>query len=304
MQTINDYLECINKEIERSILSKKLQPFELYEPINYILNNGGKRIRALFVLIGNQLFGGNIAEVVPSAIGVEVFHNFTLLHDDIMDKADIRRGKPTVHKKWNENTAILSGDAMMIIAQQFINKTPLPILQKVNDVFLQTAIEVCEGQQYDVNLEHIDISKQHISEDDYINMIRLKTSVLIAASFKIGALIANASDIDAQKIYDYGLNIGLAFQIQDDLLDSFGNESDFGKKIGGDIMEGKKTYLLVKALELSNPNQKEVLLNLINRKEIKFEEKVATIKSIYSDLNIQNVAQQKLNHILLKQIKY
>lgn len=300
MNTLEKYLELVETEIAKSITQNdSLTPTQLYDPVKYILYNGGKRIRALFVMVAAHLVNKQYESAIPAAIGIEIFHNFTLLHDDIMDKADIRRGQPTVHKKWDENTAILSGDAMMIIAQQMINKCPVEVLPKILDLFSKTAIEVCEGQQLDVNLEQIDLKTENIAEADYIEMIRLKTSVLIAASLKIGAIVGGASDDIAQKLYDYGLNIGLAFQIQDDYLDSFGDEATFGKKIGGDILEGKKTYLLIKALENGSAEQKEILTNLINLRDIDGAEKIATIKSIYHALDIPQLAQDKINELFL-----
>ena len=223
-------------------------PVNLYSPVNYILSIGGKRMRPILTLMATDLFGGDSKDSLHAAMAVEVFHNFTLLHDDIMDDAPLRRGKQTVHEKWDVNTAILSGDVMMIKAYGFLMEYKGEVYRAVMEVFNQTAIEVCEGQQMDVDFE----TRSDVSLEEYVEMIKLKTSVLVACALKMGAVIAGASDKDADLIYDFGLNLGLAFQLQDDYLDAFGNPETFGKQVGGDIIENKKTYLYIIAEQRAN----------------------------------------------------
>jgi len=294
MNQLKDYISLVNKEINDILLQSFPEPKELYNPIEYILSNGGKRIRAVMTLIAANLFKDDISTVIAPALGIEIFHNFTLLHDDIMDKASIRRGIPTVHIKWNENAAILSGDAMMILANKMIAKAPAEVLAPVLEVFNNTALEVCEGQQFDMNLEQKDISKTTISENDYIEMIRLKTSVLIGASLKIGAICGGASIEQSELLYKYGINIGLAFQIQDDLLDTFGDEAEFGKRIGGDIIEGKKTYLLIKAMENASLEDVEIVKQTINSSNNNESKKIETIKTIYIKSKAKEAAEAKI----------
>ena len=296
MTSLQQYISLVNSEISQTFLASITEPAELYKPIEYILSNGGKRIRAVMTLISANMFSDDISTAMAPALGMEVFHNFTLLHDDIMDKATIRRGRPTVHIKWDENTAILSGDAMMVLANKLIAKAPSDVLLPVIQTFNQTALEVCEGQQYDMNLENKDISKTIITEAEYLEMIKLKTSVLIGASLKIGALCGNASPEQADLLYNYGLNIGLAFQIQDDLLDTFGDESKFGKRIGGDILEGKKTYLLIKALENASKNDSIILKSTINKTDIPDIQKISNIKTIYLKTKAKEIAEKKIEH--------
>lgn len=267
-------------------------PEGLYEPIAYVLEEGGKRLRPLIVLMSYNLFKNDIDIALKPAIGLEMFHNFTLLHDDIMDKADIRRNKLTVHKKWNENTAILSGDAMMIKSFQFFYDLPLKIQSEVLKTFTQTAIEVCEGQQYDMNFE----ARLDVSIDEYMEMIRLKTAVLLAAAMKIGAQIAEASNKDASLLYQTGIKMGLAFQLQDDYLDVYGDTKVFGKKIGGDISSNKKTFLLISAMNLANESQKKKLEYLLNYR-IDIQEKIFQVTSLYNELGIKEHTQQKINHL-------
>ena len=294
MISLKEYISIVNTEINKNLLDTLPEPKELYDPVKYILSNGGKRIRAVMTLISANMFTNDLSHAIAPALGMEVFHNFTLLHDDIMDKATIRRGIPTVHLKWDENTAILSGDAMMILANQLIAQAPVTVLLPVLQTFNKTALEVCEGQQYDMNLEQTNISTSDISESEYLEMIKLKTSVLIGASLKIGALCGGASLEQAELLYQYGLNIGLAFQIQDDLLDTFGNEADFGKRIGGDILEGKKTYLLIKALERASKEESTVLKSMINDSNIGEIDKIETIKGIYLATGVKELAETKI----------
>ncbi len=270
---------------------KQTEPHNLYEPIAYTLDMGGKRLRPVMVLLACQAFGGEIEDAIPAALAIEIFHNFTLLHDDIMDHAEVRRNKPAVHIRYNENVAILSGDAMSIMAYQYLTKTESQNLQQVVQLFSKTAMEVCEGQQYDMDFE----DTFEVSIEDYLKMIRLKTAVLIACSLKTGAIIAGASAVDAEHIYQFGINLGIAFQLQDDLLDVFADEEKFGKKIGGDIVANKKTFLLLKALEVANTSQKSQLMEWINEKEFDPAEKIESVKQIYLDLNLQDINQEMMD---------
>lgn len=259
------------------------KPEGLYQPIAYTLEQGGKRLRPMLALMSAQTFGGDPAKALPAAIAIEIFHNFTLLHDDIIDEAPLRRGKETVYKKWNINTAILSGDTMFAIAYGQLcssETTKLPALMKV---FTKTAIEVCEGQQYDIDFE----TSGDVSIDAYLNMIRLKTAVLLAASLKIGAITAGASEADADRIYSFGENLGIAFQLQDDLLDAFGNEEVFGKKTGGDILTNKKTYLYLKALERASANDRKSLVELYSRRDMEAGEKIVKVLQIFRRADIE-----------------
>jgi len=260
-------------------------PPELYEPIEYALRNSGKRLRPLLVLMGCDLFGGDIREALHPAMAMEIFHNFTLLHDDIMDRAPLRRGRETVHKKYDINTAILAGDTMFVLAYEYIAKTNLTILPKILELFNNTARMVCEGQQYDMNFE----TAVQVTHDGYINMIRLKTAVLLACSLKTGAIIAGASPEETEKIYRFGENLGLAFQLQDDWLDVFGNVSKFGKEIGGDIITGKKTFLFLKAFELAREDTLIRLTRNFFDKEIPGPEKVARVTEIYRQLKVDEL---------------
>jgi len=296
MKTVAEYIQLVNKEMEDRFCVSVPEPRQLYEPIQYILSNGGKRIRAVMVLLSSNVFSDDISDAIAPALGVEMFHNFTLLHDDIMDKASIRRGLPTVHLKWDENTAILSGDAMMILANKLICQTNSKNLKQILDTFNQTALEVCEGQQLDMNLEKRDLLTDTISEVEYLEMIRLKTSVLLGASLKIGALCGDAAIEQADTLYQYGINIGLAFQIQDDFLDTFGDEAEFGKRIGGDIIEGKKTYLLIKALESASTNDTATIKDTINNRSIDEGEKIGVIKSLYLKYKVDEQAHDAISH--------
>jgi geranylgeranyl diphosphate synthase type II len=258
------------------------QPKELYQPIHYTLKLGGKRIRPILTLMSCDMYSGDFQKALPQAIAIELFHNFTLIHDDIMDNAPIRRGRQTVYKKWNTNIAILSGDTLFALAYHYAQQADKEILPLILSVFNQTAIEVCEGQQYDLNFENT----AQVGVDEYIEMIRLKTAVLFGASLKIGSLIGGASQADAQNLYDFGLNIGLGFQLKDDLLDTFGNEKLFGKKTGGDILTNKKTFLYLKALERSNPGPKATLLELYRIKPADEAGKIQQVKEIFESLAV------------------
>jgi len=272
------------------------EPTELYEPIEYALSQGGKRLRPLLVLMSCDLFGGEIGEAMKPSIGVELFHNFTLLHDDIMDQAAIRRGKPAVHKKWNANVAILSGDTMFVMAYDYISKVRPEYLPQVIDLFNDTARKVCEGQQYDMNFE----TRTDVSIGEYLMMIRLKTAVLLACSMKLGAILAGAGEEDTENIYLFGENLGMAFQLQDDLLDVFGDTEKFGKEIGGDIVTNKKTYLYLKAFELAQGDTLVRLSSLFAGHDIDPHTKVEQIKEIYSALGIRKYTSGYINEYLEK----
>jgi geranylgeranyl diphosphate synthase type II len=291
----------------RAVLEERIQsisferpPAELYNPITYTLQGNGKRIRPILTLIACQMFSEKFDDAIDAAIGFEVFHNFTLLHDDIMDNAPVRRGMPTVHKKWNANTAILSGDAMMIEAYKFFCRTPASSLGLVLDLFSDTALAVCEGQMLDMQFE----TQEQVSESDYLEMIRLKTAVLLAASLKTGAIIGGASDADAKRLYMFGINLGLAFQLKDDWLDTFGNAQNFGKKIGGDIVENKKTYLLIKALEQASGDEKKELTSWLQKKEFSESEKIASVKQVFEKLKIDEITQNKVEEYSDKAFEY
>lgn len=266
------------------------EPKQLYEPIEYTLRLGGKRIRPVMLLAANQMFGGDIEQVRYAAIGIETFHNFTLLHDDLMDKSPLRRGKPTVYCKWDENTAILSGDTMYALAWRYFLRQPHPHLQEILNCFNETGIEVCEGQQFDMNFE----KQENVSIADYLMMIRLKTAVLLAGALKIGALYANAAPEDVQHIYEFGIHLGLAFQLQDDLLDGYGDVAVFGKQTGQDIRDNKKTYLILKALELANPDQKKELSHLFSSTPADSEAKVTRVLEIYAEIGIRQYVEEAI----------
>ena len=272
------------------------EPVNLYKPVNYLMELKGKRIRPVACLLVANIFTKDIKKALPIAYSIEMFHNFTLMHDDIMDDADLRRAEPTVHVKYNINTAILSGDLMMIMSYKHILNccTDLVLKDKLLKLFTDTAIEVCEGQQYDMDFEN----KKEVSLSDYLLMIKLKTAVLLAGTFKAGALIGGASDMDAAHFYNLGLNLGLAFQIQDDLLDTFGDQDIFGKKIGGDIIQNKKTYLYLKALELADSNQKAKLISLYNDNLMKKDDKIAEVKAIFKDLKIKDHAENLIEELM------
>lgn len=274
----------INREIEALDWSRA--PKGLYEPIGYTLAAGGKRIRPTLALIASALFGGNEKDVLPAALALEVFHNFTLLHDDVMDKAEVRRGRPTVHVKWDENTAILSGDQMLIEAYKLLSDVPADKLPQVLKWFNEMATGICEGQQYDVDFEH----QSQVTIDDYMMMIEKKTSVLLAYALKIGGYIAGASTAQLEALYQYGLHIGLAFQIQDDILDVYGDPKTFGKAIGGDICCNKKTLLLLTALETEDAESKAELLQWLSVTD-RNEEKIAAVTALYNRLGVRKACE-------------
>ena len=284
-EIFNAGLGKIKTAIQRS------SPEGLYQPIDYSLEMGGKRIRPLLLLMSYNLFSDEIENAIPAALAIEVFHNFTLLHDDIMDNAAVRRNRPTVHKQFSENNAILSGDAMAFLAYKYLLSAPMQSQKEVIELFTSTAIEVCEGQQFDMEFEN----RNNVTESEYIEMIRLKTAVLLGCSLKAGALLANSGEKVAAQLYDFGINLGLAFQLQDDLLDSFGNQETFGKMIGGDIIANKKTFLLIKALEKVSGQEKAELDGWLKKSAFNQQEKIEAVLKIYNSLNIKSLTQNKID---------
>jgi geranylgeranyl diphosphate synthase type II len=274
-------LEVYKTEFQKYLKSKVVvkEPNNLYEPIDYILSLGGKKLRPILALLSADAFGIDYKKALDVALAIEVFHNFTLIHDDIMDDAPLRRGKITVHEKWNINTGILSGDAMLILAYQFLESYEPLVFKKLTQLFSKTGIEVCEGQQLDIDFE----TRTDVTVDEYMYMIKLKTSVLVASTLKMGAIIAKAPEVEAQKVYDFGLNLGIAFQLQDDYLDAFGDPKTFGKQVGGDIIENKKTYLYLTALEKCNPSEKKKLEELFSIKLDDNQQKIEEVKTIFNN---------------------
>ena len=289
MQKIINYTSIIEEALKT--IHQKKEPAQLYEPISYTLSLGGKRIRPALLLLANNLFGGEDADALDSALAIEVFHNFTLVHDDIMDDAPLRRGKPSVYNKWNTNVAILSGDVMLMQGIQLIAKKDHSNLHAVLSLFNATAIEVCEGQQMDMDFE----TSSTVSIDDYLKMIELKTAVLLAASLKIGALLANSSAEDAHHIYEFGKNLGIAFQLMDDVLDLYGDPDKVGKRVGGDVIANKKTYLLLKAQELASGKTQRDLDFCLTSNVIDDKTKVERVTTIFNTLNIKKLAMEEMN---------
>jgi geranylgeranyl diphosphate synthase type II len=298
MYSFKELQDVVQKEIDG--LEFSTPPEGLFEPMKYILGIGGKRLRPILVLLSANLFKEDLSKVCLPAIGIEVFHNFTLLHDDVMDNAPIRRSKATVHEKWNSNVAILSGDAMSIKAYQYIVSCEDKHLRDVLTVFNQTALEVCEGQQFDMEFE----DRSDVQIDEYLNMIRLKTAVLLGGSLKMGAVMGDADPKDADLLYYFGVNLGMAFQLQDDFLDVFGDEEIFGKKIGGDILCNKKTFLLIKAFELATGEVKKELESWISAKEFNPEEKINAVRSIYEKLEVKDQSQAKIDEYFSLCLEY
>lgn len=282
----------------RNLIEKHIQtysipdtPAELYEPVKYVLSLGGKRIRPALVLLACDMFSGGVESALVPAMAIEIFHNFTLLHDDIMDRSELRRGNPTVHIKYGENVAILSGDVMSILASRLINQSPGVVLHTVHDVFTRTAMQVCEGQQIDMNFEAL----LTVTEEEYLHMIELKTAVLIAASLKIGAILGGASEKDADDLYEFGRNLGLAFQLQDDLLDTFGEQDVMGKKLGTDIVDNKKTYLMIQALKLASSEQNKELKKWLSMEDFDIKEKISAVIAIFDSLDIREMTKVRIN---------
>lgn len=286
-RTNNEILQLFESALAQ--LSMPEEPKLLYTPIIYSMSGGGKRLRPVLLLITAEAFGGSVDEAMPAALAVEIFHNFTLLHDDIMDNADVRRGKPSVYAKWGGNVALLSGDAMLITAYKSLARVASERLPRVMSIFSDMALEVCEGQQYDMDFE----TMSKVTVEEYMQMIECKTSALLSGSAMIGATMARASEEDIKKIYRFATELGLAFQLQDDVLDSFGDIT-LGKKIGGDILEGKKTFLMVQALNRATAEEREVLTTTHLRKDISNDEKIAIVKSLYDRLDVKRVAEQQI----------
>ena len=303
MKNAQDMLAIVNEALAALPFERK--PQGLYEPVKYELSLGGKRIRPVLMLMAYELYREDVSSILPAALGLETYHNYTLLHDDVMDKADLRRGKPTVHKVWNENTAILSGDSMLVLAYQMMSRVDDKHLRPVLDLFTETALEIGEGQQYDLEFE----TRMDVREEEYIEMIRLKTSVLLACALKLGAILADAPAADADLLYRFGENIGLAFQLQDDLLDVYGDAKTFGKKIGGDILEGKKTFMLINALRLADDAQRTALERwLATPVEAdgigaagcadpghRASDKIAAVTDLYNQIGVRQLAEQRIN---------
>ena len=276
------------------------EPENLYNPINYILSLGGKRLRPILTLMTADIFSDEYHNALNAALAVEVFHNFSLVHDDIMDEAPLRRGKETVHKKWDLNTGILSGDAMLILAYQLFEKYEPETFQQLAKLFSKTALEVCEGQQYDVDFE----TRNDVTQAEYITMITYKTAVLVGAAMQMGAIVAKANCTDAENIYNFGSHLGIAFQLQDDYLDAFGDPETFGKQVGGDIIENKKTYLYLKALEFGNANHKEALTEWFNTQPENPEEKVDAVKHLFIATGADKHTQEAIEYYTQKAFDY
>lgn len=298
MLNSNEILQKINERLDT--ISGDRKPETLYEPIRYVLSIGGKRIRPVLMMLTYELFRDNSEDIIMPACAIETYHNYTLLHDDLMDNADLRRGHQTVHKKWDANTAILSGDSMLVLAYQRMAQCDPAKLKPVLDLFSKTALEIGEGQQYDMDFEH----RNDVTEDEYIEMIRLKTSVLLACSMKIGAILADAPAADADNLYRFGEQVGLAFQLQDDYLDVYGDPSVFGKAIGGDIVSNKKTYMLINAMNRADSEQRRRLSEWIGAKDFDAEEKIAAVRAIYDEIGIDRLALEKINHYFRQSRKY
>ena len=298
MRTSDELLKMVNDYIEDATITR--QPTSLYDPIKYVLSIGGKRIRPVLLLLTYNMYRDDIERVMPTAVGLETYHNYTLLHDDLMDKADMRRGMPTVHRKWDDNTAILSGDSMLVVAFQRVAQCPAENLQDILSLFTMTALEIGEGQQYDMDFEN----RMDVTEDEYIEMIRLKTSVLLACAVKMGAIMAGASDEDAKNLYAFGEKLGLAFQLQDDLLDVYGDPKVFGKAIGGDITSNKKTYMLINAILRANNEQREELIKWISTENFDKEEKIKAVTKLYNKIGIRQLCEKKINDYFAEALTY
>ena len=297
MRTISEYQDLISRHFE-SIKYQK-EPNNLYEPIRYILSLGGKRLRPVLTLMATEVFDVDCQKALAAATAVEVFHNFSLIHDDIMDDAPLRRGNETVHEKWNINTGILSGDAMLILAYQYFEAYEPKIFQELAKLFSKTALEVCEGQQYDVDFE----TRDDVTIPEYLKMIEYKTAVLVAAAMKMGAIVAETTEENKNLIYDFGLNLGLAFQLQDDYLDAFGNPETFGKQVGGDIIENKKTYLYLKAMEFASANEKKQLLHLFSFQSTENTDKINSVKGIFNQTGASAATQKAIENFTFKALE-
>ena len=289
MYTSTEILQKVNEHLAALTYDRK--PATLYEPIRYVLSMGGKRIRPVLMLMAYNLYKDDVETIMSSAIGLETYHNYTLLHDDLMDNSDLRRGFPTVHKRWDANTAILSGDTMMMLAMQRMMENRHR-LEEVLDVFVETTLQVGEGQQYDMDFEQ----RNDVAEDEYVEMIRLKTSVLLACGLKMGAILADAPAEDVDNLYRFGEHIGLAFQLQDDYLDVYGDPKVFKKKIGGDIVSNKKTYMLINAFNRANEQQRKELTRWVEAKDFDRQEKIDAVTRLYDDIGIKQLSEAKVKH--------
>lgn len=298
MKTADEILKMVNEFLDH--LSYDRKPESLYEPIKYVLSMGGKRIRPTLMLLAYNLYKENPEDILMNACALETYHNYTLLHDDLMDNADMRRGHLTVHKKWNDNTAILSGDSMLVLAFQRMMQCDTKHLKDILDLFTVTALEIGEGQQYDMEFE----TRNDVKEDEYIEMIRLKTSVLLACALKIGAILADASAEDADNLYKFGEQIGLAFQLQDDYLDVYGDSKVFGKEIGGDITSNKKTYMLINAFNKANDAQRKELTRWVSARDFDRNEKVDAVTRLYNEIGIDQLAQDKIAYYFAQSKKF
>jgi geranylgeranyl diphosphate synthase type II len=298
MYTSEELLKKVNEALDNLVYDR--QPASLYDPIRYVLSIGGKRVRPVLTLLSYNLYKDDPLSIMSQAIGLETYHNFTLLHDDLMDHADMRRGHETVHKKWDANRAILSGDTMLLQAFERVEECDPTKLPDVFKVFIQTTLEIGEGQQLDVEFE----TRNDVTEDEYIEMIRLKTSVLLACACKVGAIMAGASAEDTDNLYKFGEKLGLAFQLQDDLLDVYGNPAVFGKNIGGDITSNKKTYMLINAFNRATPAQREELTKWVEAKEFDRNEKVAAVTKLYNEIGIRKLCEQKMEQYYQESLVY
>ena len=298
MKTSDEILSLINEYLDNLPYERK--PTGLYDPIKYVLSIGGKRIRPTLMLLVYNLYKEDPERILSSAVALETYHNYTLLHDDLMDNASVRRGQPTVHKKWDANTAILSGDSMLVLAYERMAKCPVEKLKPVLDLFTETALEIGEGQQYDMDFE----TRNDVREEEYIEMIRLKTSVLLACATKMGAILADAPQEDADNLYKFGEQMGLAFQLQDDYLDVYGDPEVFGKAIGGDILCNKKTYMLINAFNLANDEQRKRLQQWVNAENPDPRQKIEAVTQIYNEIGISQLAEQKIKHYFNESRKY
>ncbi|MDI1317944.1 polyprenyl synthetase family protein [Flavobacterium sp.] len=297
MRSISKYQDIVFSHFNELILKK--EPNNLYEPIKYILGLGGKRLRPVLTLMACEVFDVDCQKAIPAATAVEVFHNFSLIHDDIMDDAPLRRGNETVHEKWDLNTGILSGDAMLILAYQYFEEYEPTTFRELAKLFSKTALEVCEGQQYDVDFE----TRDDVTIPEYLKMIKYKTAVLVGAAMKMGAIVAETSAENANSIYDFGLNLGIAFQLQDDYLDAFGDPETFGKQLGGDIIENKKTYLYLKAMEFASDNEKEQLLHLFSIHPSDNADKISSVKEIFNQTGASEATQKAIHEYTFKALE-
>ena len=288
MKSSNDILQLVNDYLDHLPYDRK--PLSLYEPVRYVLSLGGKRIRPVLMLLSYNMFKDDPESILSSACALETYHNYTLLHDDLMDNADLRRGHETVHRRWDANTAILSGDSMLVLAYERMQQCRPDKLAEVLALFTETALEIGEGQQYDMDFEH----RTDVSEAEYIEMIRLKTSVLLACATKMGAILADAPEQDAEALYKFGEQMGLAFQLQDDFLDVYGDTRVFGKAIGGDITSNKKTFMLINALNLANEQQRKELLHWVTAENFDRDEKVKAVTRLYNEIGIDRLAQERI----------